>query len=429
MMIRQLNILFLLNGITICTVAQNQFNTKEIVDKLVAIGFENVRVAYKGDKVVASIENNVYRWDVDAIRMAIDIIIENCQGTSQLLLILLRNDIPVFQIKVSTEYWLNGNNNTFFNTKNTSDFLVQYETDDDWKVLKSTSAYNSNEKKIDVVVYPQLSVQNRLLTQLYEIQLNIAPAIEVSLWKGMLFTGQIIFPLKNDFEVLHIKENVNYKERGFLYSTNEGDFIRPGFVTISQNIKFPKRWVGNITIGNFNEHRYGLNFYVKHFLNDCINLTWNVGFTGSSHFYEGRWISDRIDNCTWQAKLEYYYAKYNISFDVGYGNYINNDNGFRVDCSRHFNETTIGFFAMHTGEKFNGGFHFTIPLQKNKRNRNRSLRLKIPEYYDSEYNAGYAVYYGLNYETKPDENRTEYYDNVLFIKEKLQKRNLKITKN
>lgn len=415
-MIRNLSILILINGITMCTLAQSQSITKRMIDELSVVGFENIRIVFMGDKVVASIENNIFRWDVDAIRTAIDILIQNSPNLSQLSLIFLRNDIPVYQIKVSTEFWLNKRDVIIDYQKDTEGLLIQYETDDDWILLKNTSVFNSNANKIDVVIYPQLKITNILTTQLYEIQFNIAPAVEISLWKGMLFTGQIIFPLKNDFEVLYIKDNY---EQGFLYATNEGDLIRPGFITISQDIKLPKRWIANITVGNFNEHRYGINFLGKHYLNDRINLSGCIGFTGSSHFYDGRWISKRIDNCTWQAKLQYYYSKYNLNFDISYGNYISNDNGFRIDCIRHFKETTVGFFVMHTGGISNGGFNFTIPLQSYKRNRNRSIRLKFPEYYDSEYNAGYAIYYGLNYETKPDENKTEYFDNLLFIKKNI----------
>jgi hypothetical protein len=272
------------------------------------------------------------------------------------------------------------------------------------------------------VIYPQLSIQNRLLTQLYEIQFNIAPALEVSLWKGMLFTGQIILPLKNDLEVLDIKENEDYKGRNFLYTSDEADYIRPGFVTISQNIRLPRQWFGNLTIGNFNGHRYGINGQVNHFLKgNQWSITGNAGLTGSSHFFQGQWVTGSLNTFTWKITTGYFYPRFNLQLDLSYGSYLNNDKGFRADCSRHFGSTTICFYAMHTGGDSNGGFKFTIPFPTSKRNRKHTLRVTTPKYFDSDYNAGYAVYYGKDYETRPNENQTEHFSNPTFIKSHLIK--------
>jgi hypothetical protein len=76
---------------------------------------------------------------------------------------------------------------------------------------------------------------------------------------------------------------------------------------------------------------------------------------------------------------------------------------------------------MHTGGDSNGGFKFTIPFPTSKRNRKHTLRVTTPKYFDSDYNAGYAVYYGKDYETRPNENQTEHFSNPTFIKSHLIK--------
>lgn len=386
------------------------------------MGFENIRSFSLDNRIFIALENNLYRWEVDAIVIALDTIVAYNNPETQISLYMLKNDIPQLQIKVPAKLWLQYRSGKIIKSGLLDALLVDCSIDEDWKYLKSRIGLNSNVNKIDLVIYPQLAIQNRLLTQLYEIQFNIAPAVEVSLWKGMLFTGQIIFPLKNDFEVLDIKENVDYKSRNFLYASHEGDYIRPGFVTISQDIRLPHQWFGNLTIGNFNAHRYGMNGHVNHFFKgNQWSIAGNAGLTGSSHFLQGQWVTDPINTFTWRVTAGYFYPRFNLQFGLSYGSYLNNDKGFRADCSRHFGSTTIGFYAMRTEGDSNGGFKFTIPFPTAKRNRKHILRVRTPKYFDSDYNAGYAVFYGKDYETRPNENQTEHFNNAVFIKTQLTK--------
>ena len=390
--------------------------------KLSDMGFENIRSFSRDDQVFIALENNLYRWEADAIKVALDTIAAYSGKEALISLYLLKNDIPRTQIKVAAELWLQYRLGKISDSGLLDAILVDDNLGEEWNYLKNRTVSNSNVNKIDLVIYPQFAIQNRLLTKLYEIQFNIAPAVEVSLWKGMLFTGQIIFPLKNDFEVLDIKENVDYKSRNFLYSSHEGDYIQPGFVTISQDIRLPRQWFGNFTIGKFNAHRYGLNGHVNHFFKgNQWSIAGNAGLTGSSHFLHGQWVTGSLNTFTWQVIAGYFYPRFNLQLDLSYGSYLNNDRGFRADCSRHFGSTTIGFYAMQTGGDFNGGFKFTVPLPTAKRDRKHSFRVRAPKYFDSDYNAGYAVYYGKDYETRPNENQTEHFDNPIYIKALLLK--------
>lgn len=52
---------------------------------------------------------------------------------------------------------------------------------------------NSSLFKVDVVVYPEVSLKNLVITQVYQVLFNLSPAVEVSFWKGMKLTAQVIF--------------------------------------------------------------------------------------------------------------------------------------------------------------------------------------------------------------------------------------------
>lgn len=389
--------------------------------KLSAIGFENVTLQTRNDKVLVSIENHIYSWNVAALSTAIDTLVEYSGDKSDISLYFLKNGIPQVQLNVPVNLWLEYRQGLVPRLILQQAIDVSYTIDENWRYLKDKPALNSTINKVDLVIYPQLSIQNRLLSQLYEIQFNIAPAIEVSLWKGMLFTGQVIFPLKNDFEVLDIKENVYYQDRNFLYQSHEGDYIRLGFVTISQDFRMPRQWFGQFSLGNFNAHRYGVNLDIDHlFGGNKFHVGARSGLTGSSHFYHGQWVTSSLKTFTWQVKTGYFNPQYNIQLDLSYGCYLNKDKGFRVDCIRHFGATTVGFYALYTGEELNGGFKFSIPLIA-KQSRKHAFRIAIPSYFDSDYNAKYAVYYGKEFETKPNENQSEHFTNPLFLQNNLLK--------
>lgn len=386
--------LFLIFCLFMVNMSYAQSISQKMSKALVNAGYENVRISQTHNRMFISLEDNVYTWNISGIANVIDTLLKYSRNIPSSL-VILDNGIPQFRIDIEKQH-----------VNSVKNLSVSYNVKESWQVLKHITPLNPPENKIDVVAYPQFTLQNTLLTQIYEIQLNLAPAIEISLWQGMMFTGQVIFPLKNDL--------------GY-----EGDFIRPGFVTLAQKFRVPHAWFGRVTIGNFNAGRYGADICIEHpFVNNCLSVGFNAGLTGSSHFYDGQWVTGDINTNTWFAKAGYFYPKFNLQFDLSFGCYLNNDYGFRVDCTRHFGATTVGFYAMYTGGTDNGGFHFSTPLPPiNKRNRRRKLRLVPARYFDWEYNAGTEFYYGRYYETRPNENRTEQWNNLIFIKNELLKTN------
>jgi hypothetical protein len=393
--------IFFYSGFASQLKAQQQI--RNLSEKLETLGFENVRVLQNGKDVAISMEDNIYRWNVAGIRVALDSIASCTRDSTFLSIYFLKKDIPQLVVKVPALAWRNYTSGLVAASEISNVLQVVYPNGNNWKTLKQISPLNRSTNKIDFVLYPQFAFQNTLITQLYEVQLNLAPALEVSLWKGMQFTGQVIFPIVN--------------ELGY-----EGDFIRPGFVTLSQDFRLAHQWLGRVTTGKFNAKRYGADVVIDHPLqNNRWKIGLNAGLTGISIFYDGQWFTGDLNTITWFTKVGYYYPRFNLQFDLSYGRYLNKDYGFRADCTRHFGETTIGFYAMYTGGEPNGGFHFSIPLPPCKRTRKHTLRLVPANYYDLEYNAGTEFYYGRYYETRPNENRSERWNNPLFIKNEILK--------
>ena len=371
--------------------------TDSLSNALTNADFENVRVLHIKNELFVSLEDNLFRWNVQGISSVLDIISKSVSKEGNLHLYLLKKGIPQISLQVSLKKWHQHKNNLLKSIDIFEELQISYKLDKEWKTIKKVPKRNKDIFKADVVVYPQFATRSTNLNKIYEVQLNLAPALELSCWKGMKFTGQIILPIVNQ---------LNY----------EGDFVRLGFVTISQNFRLPQQWFGRASIGNFNANRYGADMAFYHpFSNSGLGIGMNAGLTGSSYFYEGQWIRGNVNTFTYFLKANYYYPKFNLRFDFSYGKYLSGDNGVRFDCTRYFGETAIGFYAMYSGGDSNGGFHFAIPFPPRKRNRKKAIRIVSPKYFDWEYNAGTEFYYGRYYETQPNENRVEHYFNPKYL--------------
>jgi len=376
-------------------------NTNEkIAHSLVEIGFENVRVGLDEKKCILTFENPVYRWNVSALVTALDILVFNLDEPRIIEIILLDKGIPKIALTVESAIWGQFRRNEIIGSTLGNHLFITEETSKIWGQIKNEMIYNRHNGKTDFVLYPQLAFENTLLARLYEVQFNIAPAIQLSLWKGMNFTGQIIFPIYNDL--------------GF-----EGDYIRPGQIVLSQNFKV-HRINGNLSFGNFSSSRYGADLSVRGILpNENWNLKLNAGYTGSSHFFNHQWIHSPINTFSWSMGATWFFSNYNMEFEGGLKQYIYGDIGVYGTCTRRFGEIAIGFYAMASDVSTNGGFLATIPYPFKKRNRNHNFRVVLPEYQDFIYNAGTEFYYGQSYRVGPEKNDISQFFNAAFIKNQI----------
>lgn len=323
-------------------------------------------------------------------------------------LLIQENQLPQVVCKVSGQAVEAYNNHTITLEQLMSSVQISYQVDEEYQLIKDVKKENRSTGKIDLIFYPQVTLNNAWVDKIYGTILNIAPAVEVGLWKGASFTGQVIFPIWNNMK-------------------GEMDYIRPGMLLFRQQYRFPKNFFVEVNAGNFNANRIGVDAGVSYKTNDD---RWsggvNAGITGSSTFYSGKWEVSRWKRATGAVFVRYNEPTYNLQFDLKAQRYVFGDYGVRMDCTRHFGEVSIGFYAMYSGGEPNGGFHFAIPLPGKKRMNRRAVRIGIPEYFDWEYEARNGGTYasdrlGRYYETRPDENRSQRHYAPSYIKGMLMK--------
>lgn len=390
--------------------AENSLEAFSATQILVEMGMEDVRTNETDNMLYIAYEDNVYRGTYCGLAAVIHRLLDEQHVSTSIHLVILKNRIPQIAIHIPESAIKS------YRDKRTSwkDFInqldISYDTDADMRMLGGAKSENRSAGKVDFVLYPQIVLNNAWLDKIYGAVINLAPAVEVGLWKGASFTGQVIFPIWNNMK-------------------GEMDYIRPGMLVVRQELRLPHNVFASVSAGNFDAGRMGVAASLLYRQNnDRWAFGLDAGLTGSSTFYEGQWELSQWKRLSGSALVRYNEPRYHLQFDLRAMRFIYGDYGVRADCTRHFGEVSVGLYAMYTDGEANGGFHFAIPLPRKKRSVRRAVRVRLPEYFDWEYEAQSGNEYaarrlGRTFETRPDENHSRMYYNPAFIRDNLKKMN------
>ena len=357
----------------------------ETVEELISMGFENVRCAETENERIYTIENNVYKAQGVGIAKAIKIIQQ--QGLPEgkrCKVIVTHLDVP----ELSLTYQPSNNTDSLATNGNTV-WETSYNVDG-WQEIKKEKAKNSSRFKVNILIYPQLSYKNLIITQIYQALFTLNPAIEVSFWPGMKLTGQLIVPVYNDG-----------------YSIYQ-DKVHPGFLTLSQRFRLPYNIKGKATLGYFNADRYGadLMLFRPFKADERFSLEGRIGLVGIGYWDGFKLHYDTDMNWTWTIGANFYWPRYNTQFSLKGEQYLMKDRGVKFEMIRHFRYASIGFYAMKGKDaNSNGGFRFQVLLPPYKQKRHKLIpRVSTSYNMGIAYNAGNEQYYYRQYRSEANEN-------------------------
>lgn len=269
------------------------------------------------------------------------------------------------------------------------DWEVSYDLGNDWRKLTRGKKLNSSLFKVDVVVYPELSLKNLVITQIYQVLFNLSPAIEVSFWKGMKLTAQMVLPVYND---------------GY---GRLADKVHPGFLALQQTVRLPYNIWATVAVGTFNAGRYGADLKLFHpFRNERFSVEGRIGTTATYYWDGFDFVYGTKQRLTWSLGGAFYWPRYNLQTSLKLEQYLLGEKGVRVDVIRHFRYASIGFFAMKAdGAKSNGGFRFQVALPPYRYKRRGYVpRVTPSRNMGIAYNAGNEQYYYRGYRVSPADN-------------------------
>lgn len=367
-----------------------------LVTSLVDIGYENVSRTITETEEIITFENGPRRVNGIGVRDAMRIIekTHSIEGKLRRVVVLSYNvpQISLIEKELNVCDTLN---------LGLPVWDASYSLGDSWNYAKKTKRVNRSLGKIDIVIYPQFGFRNQKYHKVYDFMFNLAPALEISPVKGMKLTGQIIFPIVNEYEKIY-------------------DQVRPGFLTVEQMFRVENIFA-TATVGLFNKNRWGvdLNLYRPFTSNgwgDRFALEARIGLTGSSFFDHWEWNYGSLSTITWNAGASYYNARFNTMCAVRMEKYLAGDLGVRVDVMRNFRNVSVGLYAMHNNRgNLDGGFYFAIALPPYKQKRGKYIQVRPATYFDLEYNAAGLFYNGMSYKTTPGYSKTERNFNPFYI--------------
>jgi hypothetical protein len=363
-----------------------QSGTNKAVEELTNHGFENVRWIEDEKECIYTIENNVYKAQGVGIAQALDIIQKYGLSTEKRCKVIVTHlEVP----ELSLTYHPSQCDTTDVADKR--QWETSYEVGDSWNSIKKENAKNSSRFKVDILVYPQLSFKNLIITQIYQALFTLNPAIEVSLWPGMKFTGQLILPVYND---------------GYGYLQ---DKVHPGFITLSQRFRLPFNIKGMATVGYFSADRYGADLQLFYpFKDERFSLEGRIGSVAIGYWNGFNLHYDTEFSTTWSLGTNFYWPRYNTSFSLKGEQYLMGEKGVKFEMIRHFRYASVGFYAQKAKEaNSNGGFRIQVllPPYKYKRFKNKYIpRLNTSYNMGIVYNAGNERYYYRQYRSATDEN-------------------------
>ncbi len=347
---------------------------------LIEEGFRNIRVKNHNTDLYVGLENNVYRFEPDAISKAISLILPHAQQHRNIILIIERLQVPVISINVPVQKAIEYTTKQLAEIDFINSLKINYAKPEEIKIIATEKRLNRNTFDLDLILEPRIGFQLGNYDYPFRYQIRLLPLLETSLWKGQRTAFQFSVPVYSH----HVDTN---------------KYIRPHIISFEQNFRLGNGLFSRLTFGWYTEKRYGFDFEMEKYLfNGRLMLRGNLGYTGYilyakknafglfDNTYSRPTIEyDSPNYLQYFANIEYRIPKYDLALNVGYGKFLYENHAYTVDFYRNFNEYILGFQAFFSETGHNFGFHISIPLWPAKNLKNKNIRIKPSKYINYSY--------------------------------------------
>ncbi|MEJ5351307.1 MAG: YjbH domain-containing protein [Melioribacteraceae bacterium] len=329
-------------------------------------GFENLYVKIDSSKLLILLENRTYRYNVEALRNVMNLLSE-FNEIKMIELIVMQNKVPLISLQYSNEDYRRYKEGIIdkktFEKGVTASYDIKKELQEEKFLFE-----NESDFRIDLVFNPGFKGQFGDYSNPVRAQINFIPEINTTFWKGMNLLTQILIPVYNEFP-------------------GEGDYVRPGIISLNQNFRLPENFFLSSSLGYFTENRYGFDLSIKKiFYDGNLSAGINTGYTGYMSFMNKKIFYSDLYLWTVNMNIEYRINEYDLTLGLTAGKFLYGDKSVRFDVSRQFGEIEIGFFVVRSNSKHsNGGFNFSIPLFPSSYSNPSLIRFRTAESFRWEY--------------------------------------------
>lgn len=379
-----------------CLFTLLQATAASITDVLTRKGFEDIRINIVDSVVYASVEPTAYRGTFRGAAVALLELGDYFAGYSCVELVVTEYQMP--QVAVHGRRGAGG-----------WQVSVDYVTSPILKKLEDRPLGNSSSWRFDLTAYPMVSLDNHRFDVIYEYTISIAPTIEATLWPGNRITLMPVFPVASN-----------------VWKSKPEGYIRIGVAAIQQEVRISDFLKAQVAGGMFMGNLMGLDANFTYRAGKSVTLGLKAALLGEAYVEDSKYKFGKLDKVSVLGKASYYHTPTQLEAEITGGRFVYGDYGARLDITRHISDYAIGVFGILTGGERNAGFHFAIPLGGKCQMRRGTFRLKLPEYYDMEYNMESYYEYaekkmGRQVETRPDVNHTAHYWQAAYVEQYIRK--------
>jgi len=310
--------------------------------------------------VVVVYENTRYRDPRRALDRAAELLLPEVHSSQELILVPTLAAVPI----VSARYAGQTSQDDLSPSKPP---VVALDVSDLPPDLLRARRESSSFGRIDIVVHPwfEASFGNHL--NLVASRTGVAPEIHLVLLKGFTVSAQALITIQDDLP------------------TGES-WLRPGHVTVNQTLRLPHNVFVFGRAGTLGANRYGADVEGRVYGNDG---RWSVGadlgVSGVANYSREHWKLAPAREMTALTDVTMRTARYDLSFRATVGQFLPGERGVRVDVARQFGEFEVGWFAVKTETRVNGGLTLRIPLQPAKYGRPAPIRMRIADEFEWQY--------------------------------------------
>ena len=250
----------------------------QIVSVLKTEGFEDIRAKVIADTLYLTIEDRAHRGTFRGAVAAIRQVTDTCPEIQNFEMVLTDYKMPQLIVHA-------------FKRDGTWDVSVDRHMKQALEVLSDVKPQAASTGKIDITVFPMVSLVNNKLDHLFDYCVSIAPAFAATLWPGARLTLQPIFPI--------------------LYQLDQNDtkrFIQIGNTNLSQQILSTKHWHLSAAAGFFHTERAGVQAKAIFHAIRNLDISLEAGYTYGFNYTRAKGIGFIRDSqqFNFMARASYY---------------------------------------------------------------------------------------------------------------------------
>jgi len=323
-----------------------------IQEQLKLIGFENIQVGHINQTLYIKCENNIFDHnDIDALGVILGLITQNSFPHQSYIITLLKNNIQTLTIQGDISlFHAYLNDPSIKNQKKLVKNLRFYQNFNEDSIEFFGDKVNSSFLKPRIELSPGIITTLGTEVGLFDYALSLRSKAYTTLYDGLTLSALYEIP------IYHSSNFDDDKIYGYLYHDRlENRLVN---TLLNQTLHYGSM-LNTISLGRLEENYNGILNHTnitspsgKHGINFRLGQ-----FTDQENHQDQRNI--------YLGSYRYFYAPLDLSAEITYGQFWNQDKGSIFKIKRFFGDQSLAFYLKDTVETY-AGFEFTLPLTARK---------------------------------------------------------------